>query len=156
MEFKERNMCLSALRILGHEFHETARDHGFWDRKCGACTVGKVQVGTIEENNFKDCTLCSGTGVIYDPQSKNKGELIALMHSELSEALEGIRKPGPDEHIKEYTSEEVELADAVIRILEYGTAFNLMITEAMVEKNYYNKSRPHNLGMFIMERLSSA
>ena len=38
---------------------------------------------------------------------RNKAEMIALMHSELSEMLEGVRKPGPDSHYPDFTSEAV-------------------------------------------------
>lgn len=44
------------------------------------------------------------------PIQRNFGELIALCHSELSEALEGNRKNLPDD------KDEVELADCLIRI----------------------------------------
>lgn len=47
------------------------------------------------------------------------GEDIALLHSELSEALEGYRK-GDDENVKE------ELADVLIRLLD--TCFRLGMT----------------------------
>lgn len=72
---------------------------------------------------------------------RNKGELIALMHSELSEALEGIRKNLMDEHLPQRTSEEVEMADTIIRILDYCAGFNLDIEGAIFEKLKYNSTR---------------
>lgn len=50
---------------------------------------------------------------------RNRGEMFALMHSELSECLEGIRKDLWDNHIPERASEEVELADFIIRLMDY-------------------------------------
>lgn len=79
-------------------------------------------------------------------QKRNRGEMIALMHSELSEMLEGVRKPGPDSHCPEFTSEEVEAADVLIRLLDYTTGFNLRLFEAMIAKMEYNASRPHKHG----------
>lgn len=44
-----------------------------------------------------------------EPKDRNDGELIALMHSELSEALEGVRKNSNDSHLPHRKSVEVEL-----------------------------------------------
>jgi NTP pyrophosphatase (non-canonical NTP hydrolase) len=72
---------------------------------------------------------------------RNKGELIALMHSELSEALEGARKGKMDDHLPHRLSEEVELADALIRIFDYAGAYGLDLEGAYQEKTAYNKWR---------------
>jgi hypothetical protein len=77
----------------------------------------------------------------YGNPIRNKGEAIALMHSELSEALEGIRKNLDDDHLPEYKSEVVELADCIIRILDYCSGFNLPIGSAVYDKLAYNAHR---------------
>lgn len=74
---------------------------------------------------------------------RNKGEMIALMHSELSEMLEGVRKPHQDEHCPDYTSEEVEAADLLIRLLDYCGGHHLRLSEAFQAKFAYNQSRPY-------------
>lgn len=71
---------------------------------------------------------------------------IALMQSELGEMVEGVRKPTPDQHCPEFTSEEIELADMFIRGLDYAGAFGLRLEEAIAAKMEYNKSRPHKHG----------
>lgn len=79
-------------------------------------------------------------------ENPNKGERIALMHSELSEALEAIRKPAPDDKLPQFSGEVVEFADAIIRILDYCHHYNLPIESAVVAKHEYNKTRPYKHG----------
>jgi len=74
------------------------------------------------------------------------GELIALMHSELSEALEEYR------HGRGYTETYYEnekpcgipseLADAVIRIFDTCGYLGIDLEEAINEKMAYNATRP--------------
>lgn len=75
------------------------------------------------------------------PAQRNKGELIALMHSELSECLEGVRKNLRDDKLPHRSMEEVELVDCIIRILDYAGAFGLDLDGAFLEKMAYNASR---------------
>jgi NTP pyrophosphatase (non-canonical NTP hydrolase) len=72
---------------------------------------------------------------------RNFGELIALCHSELSEALEGNRKELMDTHLPHRRMDEVELADCIIRILDVCAGFGLDIEGAYQEKMEYNAHR---------------
>lgn len=56
------------------------------------------------------------TGILKD---RNKGETIALIHSEISEAFDGWQKNIMDDHLPNRKMEDVELADALIRIFDY-------------------------------------
>jgi len=66
---------------------------------------------------------------------------LCLIHSEISEALEGARKDKMDDHLPHRKSFEVELADAVIRICDLAGALNLDLGGALVEKMRYNAQR---------------
>lgn len=76
-----------------------------------------------------------------EPLDRNDAELICLMHSELSEALEGVRKGGKDKHLPHRDVVEVELADCIIRILDYCGARKMDIGGAVIEKLAYNMTR---------------
>lgn len=78
------------------------------------------------------------TGELLD---RNKGEMLCLVHSEISEAMEGERKNLMDDHLPKRSMAEVELADAVIRIMDYAGRFNYDIGGAIEEKMEYNKNR---------------
>lgn len=69
------------------------------------------------------------------------GTSIALIHSELSEALEGDRKETMDNHLPHRKTVEVELADAFIRLFDLCGRLNLDIGGAIAEKFEYNKHR---------------
>lgn len=72
---------------------------------------------------------------------RNKGELLALIHSEISEVLEAVRKNLMDDKLPHRRGEEVELADALIRIFDYAGAYGLDLESAYREKREYNLHR---------------
>lgn len=72
---------------------------------------------------------------------RNQGELIALMHSELSEALEGLRKNLMDTKLKHRKMVDVELVDCLIRILDFAGEYGIDLEVIFWEKLHFNIKR---------------
>lgn len=76
-----------------------------------------------------------------EPITRNIGEQIALIHSEVSEAMEGFRKNLMDNHLPHRLMAEVELADALIRIFDLAGEQGFDLEGALREKLAYNRTR---------------
>ena len=78
---------------------------------------------------------------------RNRGEIIALCHSELSECLEGMRHGNPQsEHIPEFTAIEEEAADVCIRLFDWMQEDGYRLGEAILAKIEFNKGREYKHG----------
>lgn len=111
-----------------------------------------------------------------DSPKRNVGELSALLHSEVTEAFESYRNnepglwykypngvksdlpliPAEDCTIGDVDKNEMvlgkpegmaaELADVIIRVLDFADEYDLPIVEAVLNKHAYNQSRPYRHG----------
>lgn len=83
----------------------------------------------------------------------NAAEDIALMHSELSEALEDIRTGQwsmiydtmPGKELKPLGVPS-ELADVLIRVFAFAAKHKIDLADAVVRKMLYNETRPYKHG----------
>lgn len=72
---------------------------------------------------------------------------IALISTEVGEAIEGLREGNPEsEKIPEFSNLEEEFADIILRIMHLGYRMKLRIPEAIIEKDKYNNTRTHKHG----------
>lgn len=92
----------------------------------------KALQARIHELNFKWWHDAEGNRL-----DRNKGELLCLIHSEISEGSQGVigsqSLPGDmmDDHLPHRRMDEVEMADATIRIHDYAEGFGYDLGAAM-------------------------
>ena len=117
--------------------HSQAVKSGFWNCPFfdgGTCAHPDEFEGVTEISS----DYCNNKCKHNQWGKRNNGELIALMHSELSEALEALRQ-------KDRTKNNVgeELADCCIRIFDYCGAKNIDLENEIINKMEINKKRPN-------------
>lgn len=106
--------------VLQNACHGVARDSGWWnDLSTGA-------------------NLTSKAG---EKPRVNVPEKLCLIHSEISEGMEGHRKGLMDDKLPHRPMLEVELADAVIRVFDLAGGLGLDVAGAIAEKLAYNAQR---------------
>lgn len=91
--------------------------------------------------------VCVEKGFWEQGEDRNVGEMLALIHAEISEALEGYRNGNPpDEKVPAFSNVEIELADTVIRLMDLSKGFGWRVPEAIFAKMCYNETRPYKHG----------
>lgn len=131
-----RDRALAAFIVayedLAQIIHEDNVEKGFWPEGARSWKYGVTEKGHPDDYEV--------------PGKRNVGESLMLVVTELSEGLEGHRKDLNDDHLPHRKSLEVELADAVIRIMDLGYGLCHRVADALVEKLEYNRKRPFKHG----------
>lgn len=105
----------------------------------------QIHAGNVQAGWWTD--LDSGLDLVKECKTRTRfgkalvAEKLCLVHSETSEGMEGARKNLMDDKLPHRPMLEVELADAVIRILDLCGALDLDIAGAIQEKLEFNAKR---------------
>jgi len=89
----------------------------------------------LNKKMFEVRALADGKGFSSNPE--RVWEMLALIHTEVSEATDAYKKGEPMEHVGE------ELTDAIIRILHLMSALDLDAENLFQEKMKKNWERPY-------------
>ncbi len=76
-----------------------------------------------------------------EPPRVNVPEKLCLIHSEISEGMEGHRKGLADDKLPHRSMLEVELADTVIRAFDLAGGLGMDLGGAVAEKLAFNAAR---------------
>jgi NTP pyrophosphatase (non-canonical NTP hydrolase) len=110
------------------------KDRDLFDACVGIAVLAKII--HFDEKSKWWVDLATG-----EPKDRNVGEMLMLAVSELAEAMEGVRRNLMDDHLPARKMEEVEVADCIIRLLDYCEGRGLDIGGAIYEKMLYNQQR---------------
>lgn len=101
------------------------------NRLCADIHADNVKAGWWTNPHTGESTL----------ETRNVGEILMLIVSEVAEGMEGHRKSLMDDKLSHRPMLEVELADAVIRICDLAGAKGFDLGGAIAEKRAFNRQR---------------
>lgn len=138
MSFENKEELSSIINDLSQSIYKHNSGVGWWDDLENL--RGRID-RVLKNDKLSEALKSELVNNINKSIDLIKTQKLALTHSEISEALEGLRKDLKDDHLPQYDMFAVELADAIIRILDLAGAFNIPIGNIMMEKWDYNTKR---------------
>lgn len=103
--------------------------------------VGMIHAANVAAGWWADLKTGEDLRHTTPGPKRNVPEMLALVHSEVSEGLEGYRKNLMDDKLPHRPMMEVELADTIIRIADLAGGMGYDLGGAIREKLAYNASR---------------
>ena len=131
---------IDSFKYVQEAVHQTAVEKGWWESEAAEHLL---EASALVGGELASRLITEANNLIRH----NDGEKIALMHSELSEALEALRHGNkPSEHIPEFSGVEEEFADVIIRIMNLSERRGWKIAEAVIAKAAFNATREYKHG----------
>lgn len=104
-----------------------------------AARLNALAAEIVEINRANGWNVCTPADWADGPNAYKLGTVMALIHSEVSEALEAIRENDPQNF-------EEELADVLIRVLDCAGGLGIDMDAAVRAKLERNKTRGYRHG----------
>jgi len=139
------------LDSLAAGVHEMMDKNGFWDQTNADKLAAEITHERFSDGELHDAVeelafrFAARVAIdLLTPEIKLAKHMLVI--TEVAELSEGVRKPGPSDHIPDFTLEEEETVDALVRLLDYAGHYKLRLGECFFAKMRFNGTRPYKHG----------